>query len=69
MPPPNTDGLSKAAVLMLALGEEGASEVMKYISPRDVQRLGGIMATLRRVEQAEVAATLREFFSVAGAML
>lgn len=66
MPPPNTDGLNKAAVLMLALGEEGASEVMKYISPRDVQRLGGIMATLRRVEQTEVAETLREFFSVAG---
>ena len=66
MPAPNNDGLTKAAVLMLALGEEGASEVMKYISPRDVQRLGGLMATMRRVEQNEVANTLREFFSVAG---
>ena len=61
---PNS-GLTKAAVLMLALGEEGAANVMKYISPRDVERLGAIMATLHRIERDQVAHTLHDFFVMA----
>ena len=30
-------GIQRSAMLMLALGEEEASEVMKYLGPREVQ--------------------------------
>jgi len=63
---PSESSILKAAILMLALGEEGAAGVMKHVSPRDVQKLSSVMTTLRRVEQATVAETLRDFFSFAG---
>ncbi len=56
----------KAAILMLALGEEGATMVMKHVSPRDVQKLSTVMTTLRKVDQSAVAETLRDFFTYAG---
>ena len=61
---PNEGGVLKADILMLALGEEGASQVMKHVSPRDVQKLSAVMTTLRRVEQATVAETLRDFLAM-----
>ncbi|MBU3633153.1 flagellar motor switch protein FliG [Polynucleobacter sp. AP-Feld-500C-C5] len=60
------NSILKAAILMLALGEEGASMVMKHVSPRDVQKLSTVMTTLRKVDQSAVAETLRDFFSFAG---
>ena len=60
------DSLMRAAVLMLALGEEGASSVMKHIAPQNVQKLRKVMTTLRRIDQTTVATTLRSFFENAG---
>ncbi len=57
------DGVMRAAVLLLALGEDEASEVMKHLGPRDVQKLGAAMATLKSVEHAQVEAALLEFRS------
>ena len=34
-----TDGLQDAAILMMSLGEEEASEVFKHLSPKEVQKL------------------------------
>jgi len=48
------DGVTRSAVLLLALGEDGAAEVMKYLGPREVQRLGVAMATLTNVDHAQV---------------
>src|SRR5919107_1778557 len=39
-------GLQKAAILMLALGEAEAAEVMKFLGPREVLKLGAAMATI-----------------------
>ena len=33
----------RAAVLMLLLGEEQAAEIVKYLSPKEVQALGAAM--------------------------
>ena len=35
---------TKAAILMLALGEAEAAEVMKFLGPREVLKLGAAMA-------------------------
>ena len=37
---------TKAAILMLALGESEAAEVMKYLGPREVLKLGAAMAQM-----------------------
>jgi flagellar biosynthesis/type III secretory pathway M-ring protein FliF/YscJ len=34
------DGITKAAILMLAMGESEAAEVMKFLGPREVLKLG-----------------------------
>ena len=38
------DGLQDAAILMMSLGEEEASEVFKHLSPKEVQKLGEAIA-------------------------
>ncbi len=40
----DTDGLEDAAILMMSLGEEEASEVFKHLSPKEVQKLGEAIA-------------------------
>ena len=57
------DGVMRAAILMLALGEDEAAEVMKYLGPREVQKLGTAMATLTSVEHNQVESALIEFSS------
>ncbi|AAZ97554.1 flagellar motor switch protein FliG [Thiobacillus denitrificans ATCC 25259] len=54
-------GITKGAILMLALGEEGASEVMKYLGPREVQKLGEAMTALKTIPQEEVETVLHHF--------
>ncbi len=54
-------GVQKAAVLMLALGEDEAAEVMKFLSPREVQQLGATMSTMKSVQSEELEQVLAEF--------
>lgn len=58
-------GVMKSAVLMLAIGEDEAAEVMKYLSPKEVQKLGAAMATLNAVGREEVETTVNDFLTVA----
>ena len=55
------DGVLKGAILMLALGEDEAAEVMKYLGPREVQKLGAAMSTMRSVRSEELETVLQEF--------
>jgi len=59
------DGVMKSAVLMLALGEDEAAEVMKYLSPKEVQKLGAAMSKLSAVGRQEVETTVNDFLTVA----
>lgn len=58
-------GIMKSAVLMLALGEEEAAEVMKHLSPREVQKLGAAMSTLTSIPHEDVEVVLSDFIEVA----
>jgi len=51
----------RSAVLMLALGEDEAAEVMKFLSPKEVQKLGAAMATLKSVGREQVETVVSEF--------
>lgn len=55
------DGVHKAAVLMLALGQDEAAEVMKYLEPREVQKLGTAMSTMKAVSGQMLETVLHEF--------
>ncbi|HYC42139.1 flagellar motor switch protein FliG [Noviherbaspirillum sp. ST9] len=57
----NEDGVTKGAILMLALGEEEAAEVMKYLGPREVQKLGAAMSTMKAVASEQLEAVLNDF--------
>ncbi len=60
------DGVQKGAILMLALGEDAAAEVMKYLGPREVQKLGAAMSTMRSVQSEQLEQVLEEFRTEAG---
>ncbi|CAG1005077.1 Flagellar motor switch protein FliG [Methylophilaceae bacterium] len=59
------DKVMKGAILMLALGEEEASEVMKHLSPREVQKLGAAMTTMKTIGHDDVESVLNEFLAEA----
>ena len=55
------DGVEKSAILLISLGEEAASEVLKNMGPREVQKLGHAMATLKTMPRQQVESILDEF--------
>ena len=61
----DNSGVVKGAILMLALGEEGASQVMKYLGPREVQKLGEAMTSMKSIPQGDVESVLHDFTEIA----
>lgn len=59
------DPLRDSAILMMALGEDAAAEVFRYLNPREVQELGMAMAQLRQVTRADMDQVLESFRSEA----
>ena len=57
-------GEEKAAVLLLTLGENAASEVMKHLEPKDICRLGGPMRTMSDLTPELRNEVLQEFRSL-----
>jgi flagellar motor switch protein FliG len=51
----------RAAVLMLLLGEEQAADIIKYLSPKEVQSLGAAMVAAADLSQEAVNVVLDEF--------
>ncbi|MBC7860774.1 MAG: flagellar motor switch protein FliG [Burkholderiaceae bacterium] len=56
-----TTGLQRAAILMLAIGETEAAEVMRFLTPREVLKLGASMATMKGIAHEAVGEVLEEF--------
>jgi flagellar motor switch protein FliG len=57
-------GTQKCAILMLLLGEDEASEILKNLSPREVQQLGSAMYSVADVDQLTVNLVLDEFLAI-----
>jgi flagellar motor switch protein FliG len=62
-PPPTRSGVDRAAILLLALGEADAAQVLKHLSVKDVQRVGAAMAQLSGVSRGEVTSVMENFAS------
>ncbi len=54
-------GPEKAAILMMALGEESAAHIFGHLDPREVQKIGQAMAVLKNVTRPQIQAALDEF--------
>ncbi|CAG0999501.1 Flagellar motor switch protein FliG [Phycisphaerales bacterium] len=58
------EGITKAAVLLLAVGPEKASSVLKQLDPRAVEEVTRELASLGRVPKDLQDAVIEEFYSV-----
>lgn len=54
-------GKSRAAILLMTLGEEAASEVLRHINPQEVQHVGQAMAEIGNVSREQVDAVIESF--------
>ncbi len=54
------EGVDKSALLLLTLGPNEASEVLKHLGPREVQKLGMAMASMPPQPRSKVEAVLDE---------
>ncbi|MCW8397656.1 flagellar motor switch protein FliG [Legionella sp. PATHC038] len=60
------DGIERAAILLLSMGEKNAAEVLRHLEPRQVQKVGVAMTTLSNVTKAKMENVLVEFTSAIG---
>jgi len=51
----------QAAIIVLLLGEQQASDIIKYLNPREVQALGSAMMSVADIPQESVNAVLDDF--------
>jgi flagellar motor switch protein FliG len=54
------EGMNKAALLLLSLGPDEAAEVLKHMSPREVQKLGMAMTKLQPQPREVIEALINE---------
>jgi len=59
------EGVEDAAILLMSLGEEEASEVFKHLQPKEVQKLGETIAKLKVIPRDRVEEVLTRFDEVA----
>ncbi|KMZ12834.1 Flagellar motor switch protein FliG [Candidatus Burkholderia humilis] len=59
------EGLNKAALLLMSIGEEEAAEVFKFLGPREVQKIGATMPSLKNVTREQLDDVLTEFVTQA----
>lgn len=57
-------GTQKSAILMMLIGEEEAAEIVKNLSPREVQHLGAAMYSVQGLGQDLVNQVLDEFLAI-----
>lgn len=54
-------GIERAAILLMTVGEEQAAEVFKFLTPKEVQKLGETMARMKTVPREKVEEVISNF--------
>jgi flagellar motor switch protein FliG len=60
------DPVERAAIMLMSRGEGDAAEVLKHMGPKEVQRIGSAMASLRNVQQDQVEMVMSDFLNTVG---
>lgn len=61
----NAEGINKAALLLMSLGEAEAAEAFRFLGPREVQKITIAMAALKNVTRDAVDTVLQDFIKEA----
>ncbi len=59
-----TDGpssIEKAAILLLSVGEGNAAKILRYLTPKEVQRVGAQMTKMQDISTEQMQAVLESF--------
>ncbi len=59
----NLDPTQKAAVFLMSIGEDSAAEVLKHMGPKEVQRIGIAMTTVKDLTKDMVNTVIGEFMT------
>lgn len=54
-------GAERAAVFLMTVGEKDAAEILKHMSPKEVQKIGEAMASMTNVNKDTVSQVLGDF--------
>jgi len=65
----DADGLDNAAILLMSLGEEDAAEVLKHLTPKEVQGVGEAIARLKTIPRERMDSVLEQFNSVSNGQM
>lgn len=55
------NGAEKAAILLLSLNEQDAASIIRHLDPKQVQLVGGTMASMKNLNQDKVSSVHRLF--------
>lgn len=56
-----SDGVEKSAIFLITLGENEAAEVLKYLEPKEVQKISAAMVTLKNLKREQIAQVFDDF--------
>ncbi len=58
-------GINKSAILLMTLGASEAAEVMKYLEPKEVQKISSAMVALKNLSREQITNVFEEFHVIA----
>jgi flagellar motor switch protein FliG len=60
------NGLERAAILLLSLGEKNAAKILTYMDPKEVQKVGIAMSEVSNISKEQVDNVVTDFLRTAG---
>ncbi|WP_297458372.1 flagellar motor switch protein FliG [Ferrovum sp.] len=60
------DGVDKCAIFLMSLGENEAAEVLKQLTPKEVQKISTTMASMKSLTKEQISTVFDEFHQLAG---
>ncbi|GAB4392933.1 MAG: flagellar motor switch protein FliG [Gammaproteobacteria bacterium] len=58
------DKIEQAAILLLGMGEEQATSVLKHLSPKQIQKIGNAMTRISNVSKESLQDVLKSFLKI-----
>lgn len=55
------DGVEKSAIFLMTLGESEAGEVLKYLKPKEVQKISAAMMKLKNPDREQISGVFQDF--------
>ncbi|MFA6970878.1 MAG: flagellar motor switch protein FliG [Gallionella sp.] len=60
-----SDGVQNSAIFLMTLGEDEAAEVLKYLEPKEVQKISTAMVALNNLTRDQISQVFHEFLLAA----